>query len=106
MAVNKSGVAIPIVGVLTACLQRFQVKRPQTPGQKKLHQQERQNQNAATFNAPAMVGQSVNAQFAPNQAFAGLFPNIQSTTSPYFTNPLGGIFSGAVAGGALGKAFG
>lgn len=67
---------------------------------------ERQRQATAAFGAPQMVAQSSEAAFSPLKSYAGLFPNVQSTTQPYFNNPLGSIFSGALGGAALGRAFG
>lgn len=68
------------------------------------YQNERNRQATATFGAPQFASQSAAAPFAGNQAFAGLFPNVSSTSVPYFQNNLGNMFSGAVGGAVLGKA--
>jgi hypothetical protein len=62
---------------------------------------ERQRQATATFSGPAFAAQSSAAPFAANQSFGSLFPNVTSTTVPYFTNPLGNAFSGALGGYTL-----
>lgn len=66
------------------------------------YQSERARQATAAFGAPQLVSQGNAAAFSGNQAFAGLFPNVSSTSVPYFSNPLGNIFSGALGGYALG----
>ncbi len=68
------------------------------------YQNERNRQATAAFGAPQLVSQSASAPFAGNQAFSGLFPNVSSTSVPYFNNPMGNMFSGALGGAALGKA--
>lgn len=70
------------------------------------YQNERGRQATATFGAPQFASQSAAAPFAGNQAFQGLFPNVSSTSVPYFSNPLGSAFSGALGGYALGGGLG
>lgn len=67
---------------------------------------ERGRQATAAFGAPQLVSQGNAAAFSGNQAFAGLFPNVSSTTVPYFSNPIGNMFSGALGGYALGGGMG
>lgn len=70
------------------------------------YQTERGRQAAAVGGAPGFTSNAATAAFAPYTGLSGLFPNVRSTSTPYFTNPLGGILSGATAGSQLGKAIG
>ena len=66
-------------------------------------QTERGNQLNAANAAPGFASNYAGASLAPNLAFKNLYTGAQSTTQPYFTSPLGGALSGALAGGALGN---
>lgn len=69
------------------------------------YQQERARQAAAITGAPTFDTGAAGAGYAPLSGFADLFPGqSRATTSPYFANTLGGILSGALAGGALARA--
>lgn len=67
---------------------------------------ERARQAQLSASAPQFVAQTNDARFSPFKSFQTLFPNVSATTTPYFSNPLGGALSGAMAGYGLGKAFG
>jgi hypothetical protein len=69
------------------------------------YQQERTRQAAATTGAPAFSSGSSAAAYAPYIDYSRLFPNVRSQSEPYFTNPMGGILSGAAAGSQIGKLF-
>lgn len=61
----------------------------------------------AATNAPAFTTQAATAPFSAFNTMGNLTKlGIQSTTTPYFTNPTGGALSGALAGYGLSKAFG
>lgn len=72
------------------------------------YQAERARQNSAMMGVPAFNSQSSNAAFAPYSSFSSLVPGLQNGTSssPYFTNPMGNLLSGALAGGQLGGMLG
>lgn len=67
--------------------------------------QERPRQASAAFGAPQFASQSASAPFAGNQAFMGLFPKVQSTSVPYFSNPMGNMFMGGMTGAAMSGGF-
>lgn len=67
--------------------------------------QERGMQAPAAYSAPQFAAQNAAAHFAPNQAFSALFPKVTSTSVPYFNNPMGNMFGGAIAGATLGGGF-
>lgn len=66
-------------------------------------QTERGNQINAANAAPGFASNYAGAALAPNLAFKNLYTGPQATTQPYFTNPMGGALSGALAGGMLGN---
>lgn len=68
---------------------------------------ERGRQQAAAIAAPGFTTDTTTAQFAPFNAFGNLTKGlgVNSTTSPYFSNPVGGALSGALAGYGLSQAF-
>lgn len=74
------------------------------------YQQERGRQAAATMGAPAYASGAATAALSPYSAFANLIPGLRnssgSTSTPYFTNPLGNIAGGALLGSQLGGGFG
>lgn len=67
------------------------------------YQTERGNQLNAAGTAPGFASNYAGAALAPNLAFKNLYSGAQSTTQPYFTNPMGGALSGALAGGMFGN---
>lgn len=74
------------------------------------YQAERARQAAAVGGAPAFSSGITSSAFAPLAAYNSLIPNLRSTngtsSQPYFTNPLGNVLSGALAGSVLGNSFG
>lgn len=70
------------------------------------YQAERARQNAAVTGAPEFSTNSATAAYAPYKGYASLFPNVSSTTAPYFNNPGAGILGGALAGGAVSRMWG
>lgn len=67
------------------------------------YQAERARQVAAVGGAPTFDTQRSAAAFSPYSDYKSLFPGSTATTTPYFTNPLGGILSGGLAGGMLSR---
>jgi len=69
---------------------------------------ERARQAAAGAAAPGYATDATNSAFAPLNAYGNIvgqrFGSTQTT--PYYTNPVGGALSGALAGYGLSKAFG
>lgn len=76
------------------------------------YQNERGRQVAAATNAPAFTSGAVTAALSPYSQFANLIPGLRtssgSTSTPYFTNPMGNILGGALLGSQLlgGSGFG
>lgn len=73
---------------------------------------ERGNQVAASNNAPAWFNSAATAPYANINAYGGALKNAtpsgqqSSQTTPYYTNPMGGMLSGALAGSQFGKMWG
>jgi len=62
-------------------------------------------QTTAATNAPSWTTNAALSPFASFNAMSDLTKlGVKSTTSPYFTNPVGGALSGALAGYGLSKA--
>lgn len=70
------------------------------------YQTERARQDAATTGAPQFATNQATAGYAPYTGYASLFPNVRSTTAPYFNNTGAGILGGALAGGSISRMFG
>lgn len=68
----------------------------------------RNNQLTAATSAPGFTADAATSPFAAFNAFGNLTKGlgVSQTSSPYFTNPVGGALSGALAGYGLSKAFG
>jgi hypothetical protein len=67
---------------------------------------ERDRQTQLTAAAPAFLGQSSQAAFAPYQQYLSTIGSLgKKKEEPYFSNPFGSILGGAMAGGAFGNLF-
>jgi len=77
----------------------------QTPILYNNYNTERSRQNSNALAAPEWITSATNAAFAPINAYSNIVksPMGTSTTQPYFTNPVGGAISGAIAANAIGN---